>query len=353
MILYMNEIVKLPFILNNINTVSKLLKNKTKLGIVFKSNYDILKNINLGYFAKLIDSNTDLVDIYLFDNISNAIFARQTGITKQIIIMYYISSEEALLASEYDLEITCPSIDWLYDTIQIIGNKHLKLHIYLDSGIGRYGLTEPNQLYELMRKINSYSNLELVGLGTRFNPKVPLSYVKDNKLLKYESFISQKRKNTIISLIDEQINNFNEIIKLSIQQKLISNKTKIHASCSIEVLNHLEHIYYDFVRIGALIYGTVYQTFNVTVPVLNIKKIPENFCIGYFCRDGITYKTLNVAYIKSLGFPKDTIYKYKNIDLKKLIDADPIGLIIPDNIDINIGDLIQIIIISSDMKYNF
>ena len=50
----MNEIIKLPFVLDNINILKNSLKNKTQLGIVFKSNYHILKNINLGYFAKLI-----------------------------------------------------------------------------------------------------------------------------------------------------------------------------------------------------------------------------------------------------------------------------------------------------------
>jgi alanine racemase len=343
----MNEIIKLPFVLDNINIVSNSLKNKTQLGIVFKSNYHILKNINLGYFAKLIDNNTDLVDIYLFDNISNAIFARQTGITKKIVVLYYISSEEALLASEYDLEVSCPNIDWLINTIQLLGNKILKLHVYVDSGIGRYGFIEQDKLYDLMRKINTYSNLELVGLGTRFNPAVSVTEIYDNQLWKYEAVISQNRKDILKEYIQLQINTFNIIIKSSINQNLITKKTKIHAACSIEILNQLEDIYYDFVRIGGLIYDTIYQNFSVHVPILNIKKIPQNFCIGYFCLDGISKKSLNVAYIKYYGFDKKAIYKYNNIKLEVLISADPMGLIIPDGVNINVGDVIEIVIFKS------
>ena len=340
----MNEIIKFPIVLDNINIVSKSLKNKTKLGIVFKSNYHILKNINLGYFAKLVDNNTDLVDIYIFDNISNAIFARQTGITKKILVLYYISSQEALLASEYDLEVACPNNDWLLNTIQLLGTKRLKLHVYVDSGIGRYGFIEHDKLYDLMRKINSYANLELVGLGTRFNPSFSISYIEDNQLLKYEPVISQNRKSLLTDYIKLQINTFNEIIKSSINQNLITAKTKIHAACSIEILNQLEDIYYDFVRIGGLVYDTIYQNFNVLVPILDIKMIPENFCIGYFCQNGITQKPLNVAYIKYYGFHKDAIYKYNDIALEILIETDPIGLIIPDGMYMIVGDFIQIII---------
>ena len=341
----MNEIIKLPFVLDNINIVKNSLKNKTQLGIVFKSNYHILKNINLGYFAKLIDNNTDLVDIYLFDNISNAIFARQTGITKKIVVLYYVSFEEALLASEYDLEVSCPNIEWLVNTIELLDNKRLKLHVYVDSGIGRYGFIEHDKLYDLMRKINSYSNLELVGLGTRFNPAVSLTEIYDNQLWKYEAVISQNRKDILRDYIQLQINTFNGIIKSSINQNLITKKTKIHAACSIEILNQLEDIYYDFVRIGGLIYDTIYQNFSAQVPILNIKKIPQNFCIGYFCLDGITKKPLNVAYIKYYGFNKKAIYKYNNIQLEVVISADPMGLIIPHGMNINVGDFIDIVIL--------
>ena len=174
-----------------------------------------------------------------------------------------------------------------------------------------------------------------------------ITEIYDNELWKYEVTISQNRKDILREYIQLQINTFNVIIKSSINQNLITKKTKIHAACSIEILNQLEDIYYDFVRIGGLIYDTIYQNFSVQVPILNIKKIPENFCIGYFCIDAITQKPLNVAYIKYYGFHDEAIYKYNNIQLEVLISADPMGLIIPDGININVGDVIEIVIFKS------
>ena len=340
----MNEIIKLPFILSNINKVSKSLKNKTKLGVVLKSSYDILKNINMAYMAKLIDNNTDLVDIYIFENISNAIFARQTGITKKIIVLYYVSLDEILLASEYDLEITCPNIEWLLEAVNILDNKKLKLHVYVDLGIGRYGFIDFNQLYDLMYKINNYSNLELVGLGTRFNPMVSRSEIIKNKLRTYEPNISQNRKEILKNYIQLQINTFNTIIKSSLHQNLINEKTQIHAACSIEILNELDEVYYDFVRVGSLVHSTIYQKFKVNIPVIDIKKIPENFCVGYYCETTITQKPFNVAYIKYYGFPKNTIYTYNNIELDIFIKSDPMGLTIPEGTNIRVGDNIHVTI---------
>jgi len=341
----MNEIIKLPFILSNINIVSKSLKNKTKLGVVLKSSYDILKNINMAYMAKLIDNNTDLVDIYIFENISNAIFARQTGITKKIIVLYYVSVDEILLASEYDLEITCPNFEWLLQAVNILDNKPLKLHVYVDLGIGRYGFIDPNKLYDLMYKIKNYSNLELVGLGTRFNPTVSRSeIIQKNQLETYDPIFSQNRKEILKNYLQLQISTFNAIIKSSLHQNLINEKTQIHAACSIEILNQLDEVYYDFVRVGTLIHSTIYQKFKVDIPIIDIKKIPQNFCIGYYCESTITQKPYNVAYIKYYGFSNNTIYKYNDIELDIFIQSDPMGLTIPDGTNIDVGDKIQVII---------
>jgi alanine racemase len=215
----------------------------------------------------------------------------------------------------------------------------------MDFGIGRYGFIKPTDLYELMKKINSYRNLELVGLGTRFNPTISKDIVLDNKLFEYDEIISQNRKNIMTNLIKEQINKFNQIVNSSLQQNLITRKTHIHAACSIEVINQLEDIYYDFVRIGGLVYDTIYQKFSIKVPVLHVKTIPENFCIGYFCDMGFTEKSLNVAYIKYYGFHKNAIFKFGDITLDILLESDPLGLIIPFNNIISVGDMIEIIIL--------
>jgi alanine racemase len=337
----MNENIKLEFVTNNIKKIDKIIKNKSKIGIVFKERYSLTSKMNLSYFAYLLSKNTDLIDIFLFNNLSNAIVARKLGITKPIILLYYISPEEVQLALDNDIEITCPNIEWLKKTLSITNftNNKLKLHCYYDSKLGREGFIDETELYNLLSEIKNYTNIELVGLGTKFNQTTDeINIIKLN-------YSSSETMNSIMKdYISTQVDKFNSIINYCKNNNLINKNTKIHAACTREVLAEYIETYYDFVRIGTLAFSTILNPFKIQAETLDIKKIPEDFCIGYFCKHKTT-KNITIAYIKNYNI-SDPIFMYKNIVINPIsnITFDPFLLDIDKIKDnIKIGDKIDVI----------
>lgn len=348
----MTELQKLPFILNNLKIIDRdYIKKKSKISIVIKKRYKIFRNTNMGYFASLIDSNTDLVDVYCFESLSDAITARKFGLTKNIILLYYISPEEVESAVNNDIEITCPDIDWLKKTIQLLNTikkinieKKLKLHIYFDASLGRYGLLDENKIYELLiyiKDMQKQQNIQIAGIGTMFN------LISNNKSPNFAQLrITYKLPLDICQriykdLIKEDMNKFNTIIKNVIDRKLIDSTTIIHAATTATVLNEVSELYYDLVRLGHIIFTPMLTDFSAKVPVLSIKILPKGSCINYGCDNQKKAHTdLTVAYIKELDI-EGAIYKYNGQILSPIGVTDPFGLII-NGLNIKVGDYIDV-----------
>jgi hypothetical protein len=64
-----------------------------------------------------------------------------------------------------------------------IPKNKLKLHIYFDSNLGREGLNDSLKLYDLLKEIKKYNNIELVGLGTKFNSKNNITSVNWSRFI--------------------------------------------------------------------------------------------------------------------------------------------------------------------------
>jgi len=340
----MNENVKLKIIEQNLESIHKILEKankKPKLFITLKRVYELLNVCNISYLANLIEKQlSNMVDGFIFETLTDAIVARILGVQKRIILLYYITSEESELASKYDIEITCPCINWLDKTIKLFPNQILKVHVYFDMSIGRQGLTNEAELYSLLNKINNTTTIKLYGIGTRFNSE-------SNGVDLYESlwtkcgFSQEIRKATMNNLILEQKNRFNNFISNVKQQKLLNDITLIHAACSKEIINEQTDIFYDLVRVGRIALSTLFKSLSINVPVLSIKTIPKDFCLGYYGKSGKTSDEIKVAYIKFYKF-LDARYYYNGIELKSLNVSDPFGLIITNHPDIMIDSIIEI-----------
>jgi len=354
----MTELQKLPFILNNLKIIDRdYIKKKTKIAIVIKKRYKIFRNTNMGYFASIIDSNTNLVDVYCFESLSDAIAARKFGLTKKIILLYYISPEEVESAINNDIEITCPDINWLKNTIQSLSTtqwsninleKKLKLHIYFDGSLGRYGLIDENKIYELLGYIKdlqkqTMQNIQIAGLGTMFN------LISNNKSPNFTILrITYKLPLDVCQkmykdLIKKDMQKFDIIVKTVKDRKLIDTTTIIHAATTGTVLNEVDELYYDLVRLGHMIFTPILTDFTARVQILSIKTLPKGSCINYGC-DNQKKATidLTVAYIKELDI-EGAIYKYNGQILKSIGVTDPFGLIINGlEQDIKVGDYIDV-----------
>jgi alanine racemase len=297
--------------------------------------------MNLAYFAYLLNKNTELVDVFLFSNLSNAIISRKMGIKKKIILLYYITPEEVQLALDNNIEITCPNIDWLNKTLSLIkfNNNKLKLHCYYDSNLGKEGFVNENDLYNLLIEINKNKMLELAGLGTKFNQTTD-----ELNIIRLNHITSETRNKIMKDFISTQVDKFNSIVKYCKDSNLLQKNTQIHAACTKEVYAEYTETYYDFVRIGTILFSTIFNPFKIKTQILHINRLPKDHCMGYFCKNK-TNKDITIAYIKKYNIT-DPIYMYNDIVLNPIanLSFDPY-LIDVDKIkdSIKVGDYIDII----------
>ena len=342
-----SENLRVPFIINNINNIRKILNKKhdkkIMIGAVFKQIYNLVEDLNLAYLSYLIDCKTDLIDYYIFSKLSDAIIARKLGIKKNILVIYSITPSETILASEYDIMVECSSIDWLNEALVNLNNKKLKVHVWFDSGLSREGIINENSLFELLNEIKKYNNIKLSGLATKFNPDTSGNRIKAHDLIKMQI---DERIKYCDKLYGKQKNKFNKIIKYAKLNNYINNDTIIHASCSNEVVGEYVEAWYDMVRCGTAILDSVFNNFKIKLKITNIKIIPKGFCMGYYCLDGHASHDMMVVYVLNIPIP-NAIYSYTYKNKKKILQpinsGNPFGLIIDDIDDtIKVGDFIDV-----------
>lgn len=220
--------------------------------------------------------------------ITEAMELRHGNINTPIMILGYTPLEFAADLINYDIEQTIFDLEYAKKLSEIALNlgKKAKVHVALDTGMGRIGfLINDNSLNEIL-KISSLKGLEVVGIFTHFSTSDESDKNYSNK--QYKKFT-----------------NFNE--------KLISKGVNIplkHVSNSGAIID-MPNTYLDGVRAGIVLYG-YYPSEDVLKQNLDLKK-------------AITIKT-QVAHVKILDKDEYVSYgrKFKT-ERKSIIATLPIG----------------------------
>lgn len=220
--------------------------------------------------------------------ITEAMELRHRNINTPIMILGYTPLEFAADLINYDIEQTIFDLEYAKKLSEIALNlgKKAKVHVALDTGMGRIGfLINDNSLNEIL-KISSLKGLEVVGIFTHFSTSDESDKNYSNK--QYKKFTD-----------------FNE--------KLISKGVNIplkHVSNSGAIID-MPNTYLDGVRAGIVLYG-YYPSEDVLKQNLDLKK-------------AITIKT-QVAHVKILDKDEYVSYgrKFKT-ERKSIIATLPIG----------------------------
>ena len=220
--------------------------------------------------------------------ITEAMELRHGNINTPIMILGYTPLEFAADLINYDIEQTIFDLEYATKLSEIALNlgKKAKVHVALDTGMGRIGfLINDNSLNEIL-KISSLKGLEVVGIFTHFATSDESDKNYSNK--QYKKFTD-----------------FNE--------KLISKGVNIplkHVSNSGAIID-MPNTYLDGVRAGIVLYG-YYPSEDVLKQNLDLKK-------------AITIKT-QVAHVKILDKNEYVSYgrKFKT-ERKSIIATLPIG----------------------------
>lgn len=148
--------------------------------------------------------------------LDEALQLREAGITKPILVLGVVSPEYALIAAQYDVSLTVPNLKWLKDTEDYLKKeqRQLKIHLGIDSGMGRIGFSEDEEFKEANEFLKDNPNFFVEGMFCHFASadSADDTYFKGQvaKFKHMKSLLTIKPKwihcdNTAASIFDKEI----------------------------------------------------------------------------------------------------------------------------------------------------
>lgn len=260
---------------HNFKMYKEFIGNKL-LGVVVKSNaygHGILE-------VSRIAQESIYVDWLFTATLSEAVQLRAHGITKPILVIYFIDADPSLLIT-HDIATMASDLQTLNELNQlgIAQNKKCKVHLKVDSGMSRFGFL-PNEMLTIAKYACSLPGLQVEGIYSH---------------LAQAANIDQ-------SFNREQENTFSKTVEQLAQEGI--NFSYVHISNSAGT-TALDTCYTNLVRVGLGMYGWWPSQSNKEItqekmpsfdlrPVLSFKtkifqmrKIEADCFVGY----DRTYKT--------------------------------------------------------------
>jgi alanine racemase len=268
--------VNLDAIAQNVKNIKKLIGEKKELMAVVKGNaygHDILE------VSPVVLSNgaTRLAVARL----EEAIFLRKAGITVPILVLGLTLKQQAEFLVSYDITPAVCEFEMIEKLSEsaVQMNKMTKIHLKVDTGMGRIGIF-PYDVLRFIKRIKALKNVEIEGIFTHF------------------SVANEKDK----FYTEEQFRKFIEILTV-LEKEGIKIPIK-HVGNSATLLD-LPHMWLDMVRPGIAIYGLypskeVKKTINLIpaqqfkTKIVFIKELPLGESISYG-RTYITKRRMRVA----------------------------------------------------------
>jgi len=271
------------------------LSNNVKNILSKYNNYDyyigVIKGNAYGHGEYITNTLIENGINYLaVSTLEEALNVRKFNKNVRILILEPISLNCINVAIKHNFTITIHSLDYVKE-LNVIGGK-LKCHLKIDSGMGRLGITNKDELKECYKILKSNKNLEVEGIYTHF----ATIGVFDKKW-------------------DNQLENFKEITSL-----IDINEIPIrHLGSSIVLLAHPKIEFANGIRIGTLLYGYNISPTESNVGIKNKLRILRNKYYQKKYNISKTYTNVNLDLLPCMSF-------YTSIlQIKKLKKGDKIG----------------------------
>lgn len=149
---------------------------------------------------------------------------RKMNIETPILCLEPITLEYIDECISNNVTITVHDYNYFKSLIKKNLNKKLKIHLKIDSGMGRLGLTSKTEVNEIVQKLNKRNDIILEGIYTHF------AYDKN---------------------VSKQISNFSNITSLIDLKKI----PIVHLNKSGTLLNNTNILFSNGVRLGLIMYG--------------------------------------------------------------------------------------------------
>ncbi|WP_421903373.1 alanine racemase [Maridesulfovibrio sp.] len=318
--------VDLSSIRHNFEEVQRLVKNQPRIMAVVKADA-------YGHgLTKTADClNKAGADYFAIARLDEAIALRNHGIEKPILILGYTPPEATEELLNYNITQTVFSNDYASELNKAASQagKKLKIHIKVDTGMGRLGIVDESNheaLLESVSAINWLPNLEVEGLFTHFAAS------------------DEADKTSAL----EQLRLFKSIIT-DIERRGINIPLK-HAANSAAIID-LPESYLDMVRPGIMLYGLypsngVHQqnadlkpAMQIKARIAQIKEVPAGFRISY----GHTYTTPSATKLATIPLGYADGYRRQLSSAGKVLvhgqQAPIVGRVCMDQSVIDVGKI--------------
>lgn len=218
--------INLAAIKSNLDTLKKKLPPSTRIMVIVKALAYGTDDIRMAKFLAGCD-----IDILGVSYVDEGVTLRRAGVQQEIFSINAAPYEAAKVA-KWDLQVGVSDKELIEALAKEAKeqNKPIKLHLHVNTGMGRFGC-RPEEALELARKISSSPNLILEGIMTHFA-------CADDPA--EDEFTKQQ-----ISLFDKVI--------AELEQNQISPKWRHASNSSAAIRFSLSQ--YNMARIGLAVYG--------------------------------------------------------------------------------------------------
>lgn len=219
--------------------------------------------------------------------LTEGIELRKNGITAPIMILGYTPEDLGEYLIKYDIEQTVYSVEYAkaLSKIALSLNKTAKIHIALDTGMGRIGFMPNEKSLKYVSEICSLPGLDVIGIFTHFSTSD-----EENKDYTHEQF------NKYLKFVENLLK-----LNINIPIKHVSNSGAI-----IDMPETFENL--DAIRAGIILYGyypsdevkkenlSLKPALTIKAKVAHVKEMNENMYISY----GRTFKTERKSIIATI-----------------------------------------------------
>ena len=269
----------------NVRILKRLIPNRTRFCAVVKANAYGHGGIQCAKTA--LENGASFLAVV---RISEAVAMRNAGITAPILLLGEALPEQVSFLTSHGIRASVADIQTaraLSAAAQAL-NTTLKIHIKLDTGMGRLGFLHPGMVTQ--------SPGEAAGI-------VQAGRISGLKGLDVEGAYTHFAKADIIDKthVKGQLARFNEMIAMLADMGI--HPEIRHAANSAAVLE-LPEAHFDMVRPGVAMYGMapsdevditrhkLAPIMSITAKVIYVKAVPENFSVSYGCTHVTTVPTV-------------------------------------------------------------
>ena len=313
--------INLDSVKQNIKNIKNCIDKQAKIMGVVKGNAYGHDSVEVS--KTLIEQGVEQLAVA---RIEEAIVLRKNSINVPILVLSVALKEQLRLYLDYNVMPTISNIETAKEFNEIASRyrKKLKVHLKIETGMGRLGIMPEVALYSL-KKIKTMDNIDVQGIYTHFS-----TADEDNK--EYTNY---------------QFNNFRNVMDQMKKNNI--NIPFFHVANSGTILD-LPNMWLDIIRPGCIIYGLypsnevsktiqLYPALSFKSRIAFIKKLEPNKFIGY----GRTYKTKRSTLIATLPVGYADGYSRLLSNRGKVLvsgfEAPVIGRVCMDQMMIDITDV--------------